>query len=458
MIQLPAEEAEIDPGHAHTWQLSFPEAAPAPRRPTSYNQAVRLAAARSAHTENRPATFAIACSFDLPGPLDLPSLEAALLHLAHRHEALRTRCCPTAWGVSIHVCAPEEAHLDHVEAGPLTSRASARAHLHRLLQQVNPVTGPLVAMGAVVREKSATVHVVYDHLVADVLSAPITVADLTGAYEALTHGRRPDPTPAGSFLDFAREERTYNRLLRAQHEPLRHWRDFVGRGTRFLPAFPLDLGVQDGHQYPSVNRAHDLLPEDLTQRLEAACRTSGGTLLTGLLAAAATSLRDEGGPTAYRALMPINRRGPDRYSRSIGWFVNAVPIEVPAPPRAPFATLMAGARKGYEAGRRQAAVHSARAQELLGHADETATDSRPVTFFSYLDFRTAPGAEHPSTRTARVHLSYPASDATFFWFHRSHDGLHLNTLHADTPRARHTVSSLVRRLTRTLHTITDTSG
>ncbi|MGY4967271.1 condensation domain-containing protein [Streptomyces sp. 900105245] len=204
MIQLPAEAAEIDPGHAHTWHLAFPAAAaePGPRRSTSYNQAVHLAAAWSAHTANQPVTtFAIACSFDLPGRLDLPALEAALLRLAQRHEVLRTSCRPTAWGVSVHGCAPTQAHLEHVEAGPLTSRAATRAHLHQLLRQVNPITGPLVVMGAVVRKHSATVHVVYDHLVADVLSAPITVADLTRAYDDLTHHRRPDLTPAASYLD-----------------------------------------------------------------------------------------------------------------------------------------------------------------------------------------------------------------------------------------------------------------
>ncbi|MGW0964700.1 condensation domain-containing protein [Streptomyces sp. NPDC002516] len=459
MIQLPAAVAEIEPGRAHTWHLSFPDAAaPVPRRPTGYNQAAHLAAARSAYTANRPTSFAIACSFDLPGPIDLPALEAALLHLAHRHEVLRTRCRPTAWGVSVDVRTPTETHLEHVEDGPLTSRASTRAHLHRLLRRVDPVTGPLVVMGAVVRENTATVHVVYDHLVADVLSAPITVHDLAGAYEDFTHDRRPDRTPAGSYLDFAREERTYNRALTAQDDRLRHWKDFITRGPHFLPTFPLDLGVEPEHRYPSINRTHNLLPAHLTQRLEEVCRASGGTLLTGLLAAMAGSVRDEGGPDSFRALMPINRRGPGPYRHSIGWFVNAVPIEIPAPRRAPFDTLIAGARQGCEAGRRQPAVHSVRAQELLGRADDSATDHRPAVFFSYLDFRTAPGAEHPSTRSARVHLWYPASNGSFFWFHRNHTGLYLNTLHADTSRARSTVGSLVHGLTRTLRGFADASG
>ncbi|MFE6766382.1 condensation domain-containing protein [Streptomyces sp. NPDC057689] len=460
MIQLPAEDAQIEPGHAHTWHVTFPDTPTAPtrRRPASYNQTVHLAAAWSAHTANRRAGFALACSFDLPGPAHLPALQGALLHLAHRHEVLRTRCRTTPWGISVHVHEQQDTRLAHIETRRLTSPAATHTHLHQLLRRVNPVTGPLVAMGAVTRANSTTVHIVYDHLVADVLSAPITVADLTRAYEDLVQGRRPDPTPAASFWDFAHEERAYNRTLHAHDERLDHWRDFTTRGAEPLPAFPLALGTRPGHPYPPANRTHHLLPDRLTHHAESACRASGGTLLTGLLAATATAVRDEGGPDTYRALMPLNRRGPDRYTHSIGWFVNAVPIEIPAPRQATFATLIAGARKACEAGRRHADVHSTRAQQLLGHTDDTTTDHHPVAFFSYLDFRTAPGSAHPSTRTTRVHLWSPASNAVFLWFHRNHTGLHLNTLHADTPHAQRTVDSLTRRITRTLRAFASRSG
>ncbi|WP_327309210.1 condensation domain-containing protein [Streptomyces sp. NBC_01298] len=453
-MQIPAEAAEIEPGHAYTWRISFPDlpADPGSRRPASYNQAAHLAAACSAQLADQPPPFglAIACTFELTGPVDLPALEAALMHLVHRHEVLRTCCRRTARSVSIHVRTPEEAHLERVDAGPRLSRVATRAHLHELLQLVDPATGPLMVAGAIVREGSTTVHVVYDHLVADVISAPITVADLARTYEDLTHGRRPDPTPAGSYIDFAREERTHNLALRAQDEQLQHWREFLTHGGDHLPAFPLDLGVPPDHVYPPVNRTRTLLPGPLTDQLETACRTSGGSLLTGLLAATAASVREEGGPDIYRALMPINRRGRNRYSRSIGWFINALPLAIPAPRRASLATRLALARAGYEPARQQADVHSVRAQQLLRRADATSDAHRPASFFSYLDFRTTPGAEHPSTRTATVHVWSPACNGSFLWFHRNHSGLHLNSLHADTPLARQTTDSLAHRLVRNL--------
>ncbi|MFD9454164.1 condensation domain-containing protein [Streptomyces sp. NPDC059985] len=462
MIQVSADEAEIEPGHGYTWRLATPDSPPAPtsRRPAGYNQAAHLASSRSTGATDRPNPFAlvIACGFELTGPVHLPTLEAAVLHLVHRHEVLRTHCRRTARSVSLHVRAPAETRLERVAAGPLPSRAATRAHLHALLRQVDPVTGPLVAVGAVVREGSATVHVVYDHLVADVLSTAITVADLARAYEDLAHGRRPDPVPAGSYLDFAREERAHNLLLRVHDERLGHWRDFLTRGKEFPPAFPLDLGTQGGHLYPPLNRTHTLLSEPSTQHLETVCRASGATLLTGVLAATAASVREEGGPDTYRALMPLNRRGRHRYSHSVGWFVNAVPVEIPAPRQASLTTRLTLARAGYEPARRQADVHSVRAQQLLGSPDDTGAAHRPVSFFSYLDFRTAPGAEHPATRSARAHVWSAACNGNLLWFQRNHTGLHLNALHADTPRARDTMDSLVRTLIRTLRSFTDQAG
>ncbi|WP_329021781.1 condensation domain-containing protein [Streptomyces sp. NBC_01423] len=450
MIQLPADEAEIAPGHAYRWRLSLPdpEALPSTRRTAGYNQAAHLAATRAAYAAGRPAPFAlaIACGFELPGPLDLPALEAAFLHLVRRHEVLRTQCRHTARGVSVHVTPPDAASLERATAGRLPSRAAARTHLQQLLQMVDPVTGPLVVMGAVVREGSATVHVVYDHLMADLLSAPITVADLARAYDNFSRGREPDHSPADSYLDFAREERGHNLQLRADDERLRHWGDFAARAGRFAPAFPLDLGTTADRPHAPLNRTATLLSAPLAQQLDTACRKTGGTLFTGLLAAMAVAIRNAGGPDVYRALVPVNRRERHRFAHSIGWFANAVPVEITAPPGTTLTALIPQARTAFAAAREQADVHLVRAQQLLGHVHDPGAGYPSVSFLSYVDYRTAAGAEHPATRSAATHVWSPACNGTLTWFHRTHDGLHLNTLHADTPRARTAVDCLVRAL------------
>ncbi|WP_405427938.1 hypothetical protein [Streptomyces erythrochromogenes] len=156
---------------------------------------------------------------------------------------------------------------------------------------------------------------------ADVLSAPITVADLARVYDDLAHRRRPDPTP-GSYLDFAREERSHNLTVHAQDEGLRHSKDFLAGEADFYPAFPLDRGIQAGHCHQPVNRTHSLLSGDRAEQLETACRQAGGTLFTGHLAAMAASVRDEGGSDNnegaldHPAHTPAGQRNPWRPSRA----------------------------------------------------------------------------------------------------------------------------------------------
>ncbi|MEW2373922.1 condensation domain-containing protein [Streptomyces sp. NPDC006656] len=460
MRQLPAEQAVVDAGTGWTWGLDFPERLPSPAGPppTSYNQGAHLAAARRAHAAGEPIPVAICCAFELPGPVHLPVLEAALLSLVRRHEVLRTSCHPTRWGVSLQVHDAQDVRLERrSHSVPLQTHAATRAHVDALLRQVDPVTGPLVVMGAVIRAHSATVHVVYDHLVADVMSAALTVAELVTTYENLLRGRRPDTDPAPGFLDFAREERAYNQALHASDERLAHWRAFTSREAGFYPGFPLGLGTQAGRRYPVANHTHLLLPAPMTEQLQAACRASGGSVLTGLLAAMALSVRDEGGPDVYRTMMPTDRRRASRYTHSVGWFINAVPLEIPAPRTAGFAALLAGARQGLEAGRAQAQVHHLRARQLLSGTGTSPTADRAVSFFSYLDFRRVPGAGHPSMRAAAVHVWSAATSGSYFWFHRDHDGLHLNTLYTATPQAHRTVGSLVTTLQRVLHAFTKMS-
>ncbi|MFF2364259.1 condensation domain-containing protein [Streptomyces sp. NPDC058122] len=454
MIQKPVDSAGIGPGDAHTWHLVLPDSTTAPTlcRAASYNQARHHSAA--SHAANTPVAFCIAATFELPGPVVLSALEAAFTHLVHRHEVLRTRYRSARDGVICDLYAPEDVRLEHVDAGPLTSHTAVRTHLHDTFRQVDPVAGPLVVMGVIARAASATVFVACDHLVTDVLSATIAAADIATAYRDFVRGRPSTPVPAGSYLAYARDEREQNQALDVGHARLNHWKEFTSRHDDFFPAFPLALGVEPGVWYPPVNTTSQLLNGRESELLEGRCEENGGRLVHGLLAAVAVAVRDEGGPDVYRALMPLNRRGRGQYEDALGWFVNAVPIEVPVPRRSCLGELVAGARKAHAAARAHADVHYVRAWQLLAPADTPGTGYRPVCFFSYLDFRGTPGDRHPAMHGMAVHVWASAANGIFLWLHRNHSGLHLNALYADTPQARHTTTALNGALVRTLHRFT----
>lgn len=441
MLQVPVDGLEIAPGHAYQWRLAA-SGAGTPGGVASYDQAARFATAEGARVAGEPRTFYVAVTFDLPGSLDLDALEAALLHVIRRHDVLRTRYWSSGAGLRCDVLGPADAGLTRVQVGQLVSAAETRSYLHAAFREVDTLGGPLVTMGAIVRDGSTTVHFSCDHIVSDVVSASIVASDIAAAYGDLSEGREPELPPVGRYADFARDERAANRALAADSEKLDHWRDFAARNAEFFPAFPLDLGVEPGRWYPSVNETDTLLTGPEAERLEARCREAGGTLTHGLLAGMAAAVRDEGGPEVYRTLMPLDRRG-GRYRDAAGWFVNAVPVEVAAPRGSSFAELMAQARKAYAPARRCADVHYLRAWELL--APERIA-RRPVSFLSYVDFRGTPGAAlRPS-----VHVWPAAGRGIALWLHRDDDGLHLNAAYADTARARRTKQSLAGTLAWTL--------
>lgn len=435
MIQTSVAALKIEPGRAWEWRVNAGRTGTATL--PGYSQAARL--------RHAPGPCYLAGTFPLPGPVDLDALEAALLLLVRRHAALRTRFdAPTA-GI---VTAPGDVTLTRTDAGPLASVADVRAYLHTRFQRVDAVGGPLLTLGAIVREDSATVHVALDQLIGDVVSTAIAAADITAAYHAIMHGRRTVLPRVGGYPGFGRAERELNERLRADDVRLDHWKRFWSRTGGSAPVFPLDLGIEPGERRPAADDTDQLLPDREAAVLEARCRDSGGGLFPGLLAAVAMAVRAEGGPAVYRALLPLDRRGRGHYAGAMGWFVNAVPIEPAIPYRTDLADAIARTGDAYEAARTTADVHHLRARELLVPPGRPAQG--PVSFLSYLDFRKVPGAHIPDLTS---HVWTPYADGIYLWLYRDATGLHLHARYPDTPRAGATKTALVRTLARTLSTL-----
>ncbi|MET9800469.1 condensation domain-containing protein [Streptomyces sp. NPDC006368] len=457
---MSVEDTEIRPGEVHEWHLvslrgdGLPEH-PAARRMSGYNQAKHFTVARQAQDANDPIRSYVAGTFDISGTVDVAALEAALLHLVRRHELLRTLYRPLAGDLSCDVLDPGDVALKHVEAGRLDSVDEVRAHLHRTFRTVETLSWPLIVMGAVVRDGSATVYFSCDHLVTDGLSTAIAVNDIASAYEALTGGQPLDLTDVGSYLDFSRAQRRDNRAMSAEDERLDYWREFSARNGGLFPRFPLELGVEPGRLYPPVTRTERLLTGRQVDGLEAECRARGGRLSMGLLAAVAISLREEGGPQVYRGLVPVNERGRGAYAQAMGWFINTLPIEFPVGEGMGFTDVLAGAQEAYAVMRAHSDVHFVKAWRLLAPDEYAKLHYWPhaVNFFSFIDFRRMPGAERHAACNARMHVWVSRCNGILFWLHRTDGGLYLNTIHVDTPRARSTKAGFVRTLVRTVATL-----
>ncbi|WP_030618442.1 condensation domain-containing protein [Streptomyces sclerotialus] len=461
MLQVPIGDAEIAPGHVFEWSVvtARMHGAAEPSQPsetTTYNQAKHFAVAHDTHGDDDAVSAYVAGSFEISGPVDRAALESALLHFVRRHEVLRCTFQQLAGDLSCDALTPEDVELKCVDVGPAGSAEEVRDYLHRFFQRVDTLSWPLIIMGAVVRDESTTVYFACDHLVTDGLSTPIAVNDIATAYAAYARGEEPALPEVGSYLDFSRAQREDNAAMDAADARLGRWKEFIARGDCFFPPFPLDLGVEPGRLYPTVNVTETLLHEREADALAARCEAVGGRLFMGVLAAVGVSLRKEGGPDVYRGLMPVNERGRGAHAHTMGWYINTMPIEFPVAEDQEFPDVMAGVRDACAEMRRHADVPFVKAWHLLAPQDYTEQRYWPyaVNFFSYLDFRKSPGAAHHTARNAKKHLWVSRSNGICFWFHRNDTGLHMNAIHVDTPQARKTKAALGGTLRQTLANMT----
>ncbi|MFE0045912.1 condensation domain-containing protein [Streptomyces albireticuli] len=459
MRQFPLEGLEIAPGRVVEWRLRStrrseegggPEGA---RKSASFNQDKHFSVVEEARKVNDSLASWLAVTFEVEGPLDRDALEAALLFLARRHEVLRCEFQRLAGDLSCGAIDADEIGLDVVEMGEFDTTAELRAFMSDSFQkQIDTLAWPLFMMGAVARETgSSTVYMAFDHIVSDGVSMPNVVNDIQTAYAAYKQGREPVLPVAGSYLDFAHEQRSRYLSLEADDERLDYWKSFMAGNGEFFPRFPLELGIEPGAMYPTMNEADRLLDARETEALETRCREAGGKFFMGLLASVGTALHTLGGPASYRGFMPVSERGRGPWTHSVGWFVNTLPIEFAVGKDQEFDELIAGVRAGFGAMMGSLEVPFIRAWELLAPEHfALRTWPYPVNFFSYMDMRRTPGAEHHPQWQPTAHVWASAANGTCSWFQRDVSGLHMNSIYVDTPEARRTMREVREVLTQTL--------
>ncbi|MEV7172513.1 condensation domain-containing protein [Streptomyces sp. NPDC093224] len=464
MRQFPLEMHRMAPGRVVEWRLGHAaqgggEGDPAGRK-ASFNQDKHFTVAEVSRGADDPVASWIAVTFEVDGPLDEPALAQALLSFVRRHEVLRCAFSRLAGEVACEPFDPAGLTLRPEPVGEFATSEELVAFLSdRFKRSIDTLSWPLFVMGAVVREESSTVYLAFDHIVCDGMSMPIVVHEVETAYEALCDGGAAELPPAPSYLDFAEEQRRDYLAIDADDPRLGHWKSFMGPAGEFFPRLPLDLGVEPGRMYPIVNEASTLLDAAEAEVFEKTCREAGGRAFMGMLASVAVCLREAGGPGVYRGLMPVSERGRDTWAHSVGWFVNTLPIEFDASPGRDFAQVMASVRAGFGEMMAHLDVPFVRAWELLAPV-EFASGSwpYPVNFFSYIDMRKCPGAERHDDWRPTTHVWSARANGACSWFQRDADGMHMNSIHVDTPAARRSMGGFQEALRLTVREVARTGG
>lgn len=488
MFQIPLSDLDIAPGHVVEWRLRPPRRgfadAALPHKPASYNQAKHFAAAIAGRKLRVSENYWVAMTFRIDGPPDETALAGALELFVRRHEVLRCgfrHAGPDQTGpgeagmeeagveeagveepgpdgehdgtdLEATIIAPGDVALDRTDVGRFDTAADTRAYLARRFdEKINALAWPLFLTGVVIGDDGATVFLAFDHIVCDGVSLVAASSEIQTSYAALRDGVRPRLPEVGSYLDFGVVQRDRYADLTVDAPELAYWRGFVERNGDFFPRIPLDFGVTDGEMAagqmrPAANETTYLMDDAQATAFERTCQEHGGKLFTGLLAAVGMALHRVTGVATYRGFMPVGERREPEFRHAFGWFVNTLPVEFaltgPVAGTAgstalDFAEVLVGARDGFREMIRSIDVPFIKAWQLLGPRYFNLRGwPYPVNFYSFLDYRKLPGAAHQ--RDWRLCTIPQASHANTgnMWLLRNVDGVHLNTIFADTPQGR----------------------
>ncbi|SFC54966.1 condensation domain-containing protein [Streptomyces aidingensis] len=442
---------EIRPGRLVEWTLhpAAVEAAaglPEDARPPAYVQESHIRTARTVRQDGLSVPTWLGTAFDMPGPVDLEVLEAALHTWTLRHETLRSGFQWSGGGLRRFTLEPGAVVLHRAEIGEFPEAAKLARYLEeRFDTGADALTWPNFVYTAVVREDGTSVYMAFDHTNVDAYSIQRIAADIHELYAAGRAGRAMDPAPVTSYVDFCATERADADRIDDTHTVVARWREFIGRCDGRLPNFPVDLGLDPAGPLPAQRLMQEMLVGDAeAAAFEAYCRPYGGSLV-GILAATGLIVRELGGQQVYRTVVPFHTRAQSRWSDSVGWYVGGAPLEIPVARARDFDSALRMVRAALRENRPLSRTPIARVLKLLG-ADFRPTSPDLYSIVSYVDARSTPGSERWQDLKAYGLIRVSYGDQVCAWVTRLHEGLQFASRHPDTGPARRNMRLFVEQL------------
>lgn len=318
--------------------------------------------------EPSSSTYNVPVTLRWNGPIDLDALRTALTTLVTRHEALRTRF-PLVGGEPVQqIAEPAPLPVTVVDASSLTDadvleQAATQAARPFALDRDAPLR--CVVWRGLPEDVGDLVLLCFHHIVVDAWSLRVIFDDLATGYAAALTGSAVElPDPGMSFADYAvwesaREESAL--LARRVHqladvEP-----------TLRLGAFEPQLSdpVESGH----VTRFD--FPSGFGERFQTRAAELRVTPLVLLLAAFEEVVRRWSARSSFLLGTSMIYRPLPELERTVGYFLNTVPIRCDVRPERTFAEQCLAARAEFaDAMRAQAIPFDRLVQETGVHRDE----------------------------------------------------------------------------------------
>ncbi|WP_371621558.1 amino acid adenylation domain-containing protein [Streptomyces sp. NBC_01116] len=330
-----------------------PPSAPSGSHPLSVTQ-YRMWLAEQVAPAASPA-YTVPLALQLTGPLDRSRLRTCLNLLAERHPALRTRFVresgvPRQCVEALASIAWETRTVSGGEAALASALADETAHVFDLAGPP-PVRAALLVSGPHHHVLVLTLH----HALCDGWSLGILVEELLHAYAAPGAPVLPGPAPTASHLDYARwEHSTEGRAQLTAHA--RYWAEqHVGHPAE-AAELPFSQEAAPGDGEHIAPETATVLPPRLIQRAGTLAGRHRATVHAVWLAGFAATWHLITGARRVPLDVPAANRASERYDRTVGAFVAAMPLDIPVHPATTFAALVEQTTEQLLAGDRHAVV------------------------------------------------------------------------------------------------------
>ena len=277
------------------------------------------------------AVYNLPYAFRVSGEIDTQALQAALDDLVARHEALRTV-------IDVHDEQPRQrvlpalpAHLAVEEpedpapadlAAWVTDRIDAEARAPFDLSAGPLIRARLIAPGTAAAALVVTAH----HIACDGWSLSLLFADLAELYTAHAENRAgATPAPAIQFLDYAAWQS--EQLAGARRERLAdYWRAELD-GAPTLLDLPTDR-TRPAQRRPDGAVLDFAWPADVDKQVAEFSRQHGVTAYATLLAAFVSVVHRHTGRDDLLIGTPVANRVRPEFAKTVGCFVNLVPLRL----------------------------------------------------------------------------------------------------------------------------------
>nr|WP_246860024.1 non-ribosomal peptide synthetase [Rhodococcus opacus] len=280
----------------------------------------------------------------LSGELDVAAIQASVLDVFARHEALRTVFPDSAQGPAQRIVHASRVSMDLTPI-PVADEEELRMRVAALLTAGFEVTESVPVRGALYRMSKSehVLAVVVHHICADGFSTAPMGRDVLVAYAARHAGHEPSWTPLPvQYADYALWQRE---VLGSEDDPGSLMSQQIAYWLDALSGLPDALALPTDRPRPAVrsglgSSVDFTVPAATVARLVSLAREAGATPFMVVHAALAVLLARLSGATDIAIGSPIAGRGDAALDDLVGMFVNTLVLRAQYQPDESFAELL----------------------------------------------------------------------------------------------------------------------